>query len=79
MTAWRLLLPPPSIPPRKGEGSAIFIAQARNLLLARGSIASLPLAGRDFAAGRPQGDRSLRWSDLRQEGHESYARMAGWG
>src|SRR5437868_5451831 len=38
----------------------------------------------DFAAGRLKDGRSLQWSDRRQEGHESYARMAslagvGWG
>jgi cobaltochelatase CobN len=31
----------------------------------------------DFAAARR--DKSLQWSDLSEEGHESYARMAGWG
>jgi len=36
----------------------------------------LPL--RDFAVGQPQADKSLQWSDLKQEGHESYARMARW-
>jgi hypothetical protein len=35
-----------------------------------------PVWWRGFAAGSAQPDTSLQWSDVRQEGHESYARTA---
>ena len=36
----------------------------------------IPVQWRASQAVRPLPDKSLQWSDLRQEGHESYARMA---
>jgi hypothetical protein len=56
--------PPPLIPPTRGR-------ETMNTGLCAG--ASLPLMG--LRAARR--DKSLRWSDLSEQGHEGYARMAG--
>jgi hypothetical protein len=65
----------------KGFGRSRAPGKCRQLLLQRGeglepkarSRLSLPLV---WASSRPEA-KSLRWSDFRREGHESYARMAG--